>query len=147
MPRIRYDLGLVIASSMLLACADEDSSHDAGSMHAGSDASAASPRDAQTDAGTEPIHLSVADHGTQVQAAIGQRVDVTLQTIGEGRYVEPYLSSDAVKFLGMGVPPGQDPGGPTQVFHFLCVDKGTSGITILHSLGKAPDFQLRLQCG
>jgi len=49
------------------------------------------------------------------------------------------------KRLGMDYPAAQNPGGPTQIYYFRCVAKGSSLIMIPHSNGDT--FTVTLHCG
>jgi hypothetical protein len=80
------------------------------------------------------IQLSGEDGNKTVAAAVGQEIDVTLQTIGPGQFAAPELSSAALAFIGMSFPAVQDPGGPTQVYRFNAVSSGTAVITIRHTV-------------
>ena len=93
----------------------------------------------------EAAELTARDSGKDINLAMNQHVYLTLQTVGPGQFGEPELSSDAVRFEGMILPPSQNPGGPTQVYHFRTVAAGTSLLTIPHDSGSAP-FTARLFC-
>jgi hypothetical protein len=83
------------------------------------------------------IALGKSDSGRSITAAEGDRIEVTLQTIGPGRYDSPILSSGSVRFLGesQGAP---NPGGPLQLFRFDAVATGRADVTIPHS-GESPN--------
>ena len=88
---------------------------------------------------TQTISLGNADAGRTVVAAVGDKVEVTLQTIGPGQYGNPIVSSGAVMFLGeasAGVP---NPGGARQLYRFEAVATGRTDITIPHT-GDVPEF-------
>jgi hypothetical protein len=82
----------------------------------------------------EVIPLTMEDLEKTVSAALGQEIDVTLQTIGPGQFAAPELSSSAVEFIEMSFPPNQNPGGPTQLYRFNAVSSGTVVITIKHTV-------------
>jgi hypothetical protein len=87
--------------------------------------------------GSRTISLSNADSGRTVVAAVGDKIDVTLQPIGPGQYGPP-STSVSVTFLGESSPPGQpNPGGVRQLYRFEVVASGRADITIPHS-GSAP---------
>jgi hypothetical protein len=102
-------LPFLIATLLLVACSGTD----------GSD--------------TTPIVLSGANSGSTVTAAVGQELDVTLQTIGPGEYGTPSLSSPAIRFLDVSYPPQQNPGGPRQLFRFGAVSAGTVEVSVPHT--------------
>ncbi len=88
--------------------------------------------------GTTPIALSGADSGNTVTVAVGQELDVTLQTIGPGEYGTPSLSSPAIRFLDVSYPPQQNPGGPRQLFRFQAVSAGTVEVSVPHTVKDLP---------
>lgn len=90
------------------------------------------------DSAQPAIALSSADTGSNVPAAPGQDIDVTLSTIGPGEYSTPSISSDSVQFLGVITPAAQNPGGPTQEFQFGVERPGTAVITIPHTVKSTP---------
>jgi hypothetical protein len=63
--------------------------------------------------------------------AIGQDIDIHMQTVGPGDFGSPpTLSGSAIEFLGVGPGPGtNDPGGIVQVFHFKGVVSGRTIVT------------------
>ena len=86
--------------------------------------------------GNQTISLNNADSGGTVVAAVGDKIEVTLQTIGPGQYGIPNSSSVSVMFLGESSPPGQpNPGGVRQLYRFEVVASGRADITIPHSGG------------
>jgi hypothetical protein len=87
-------------------------------------------------AGSQTISLSNADSGETVVAAVGDKIEVTLQTIGPGQYGTPTVSSVSVMFLGESSPPGQpNPGGVRQLYRFEADSSGRADIAIPHSGG------------
>jgi hypothetical protein len=86
--------------------------------------------------GSETISLNNADSGRTVVAAVGDKVEVTLQTVGPGQYGIPTSSSASVIFLGESSPPGQpNPGGVRQLYRFEAVASGRADISIPQSGG------------
>lgn len=81
-----------------------------------------------------PISLADEDTGSTVEAEIGQRIEVTLHTIGPGSYESPSSSKPVLDFLGEHNPSPQTPAGPTQVYVFLAQAGGTVTVTIPHSV-------------
>ena len=76
---------------------------------------------------------------TSFSIALGQEIDIFLQTIGPGEYgAPPTVNGSAITFLE--VTPGglNDPGGPTQLFHFRGVEPGTAIITFTNDCGCPP---------
>lgn len=84
------------------------------------------------------VELDREDSGKTIEAALGQEIEITLQTIGPGRYGTPSISSRALRFIDVvfGAPV---PGGPTQIFRFSTEETGSAMITITHTESN-PDF-------
>ena len=80
------------------------------------------------------VALQASERNRRVAAAVGDRIEITLQTIGSGEYASPpTISSPAVAFLnvvGCGEPV---PAGATQCFHFRAAARGQAVITFTHS--------------
>jgi len=109
------------------------------------------PEEETSDAGPEAVsgaprvELSGGDRGKVVSVIVGRNVDITLQTIGPGQYGDPEVSSDNVRFQEVELAPVQNPGGPTQIFHFECAAVGSAMIMISHTGGREA-FTVTLQC-
>src|ERR1700693_5780016 len=104
----------------------------------------AAPAQAPSPAQRPPVSLNRANDGQQVSAKVGQPIVVTLQTIGEGQYGTPQISSRAVRFESVVFPAGQNPGGPTQVYRFTAVAEGKAKIRIPHT-GSNPAVTFTIQ--
>ena len=80
------------------------------------------------------VALKASDRNRRVSAHVGDRIEVTLQSIGPGEYASPpAISSSSVEFLdvaGCGQPV---PAGQTQCFHFRAVQSGMAVITFTHT--------------
>lgn len=81
------------------------------------------------------VSLTNADHGRSLAVLVGDKIEITLRTIGPGEYGTPVLSSGSIRFLSMDYPRLQNPGGPTQVYRFEAVAVGRAEITIPHEGG------------
>jgi hypothetical protein len=67
-----------------------------------------------------------------VVAAVGDKIEVTLQTIGPGQYGTA-TSSSSVRVLGEAPPAGEpNPGGVRQLYRFEAVASGRASIAIPH---------------
>jgi len=76
--------------------------------------------------------------GRTLSVAVGQHLDVTLQTLGPGEYAAPpTISSAAVSFLGDTLVGPPVPAGPTQVFRFRADLAGQAVVTFRHT-GNSP---------
>lgn len=84
---------------------------------------------------TEPILLSGTDSGGSISVGVGQELQITLQTIGPGRYGVPETTSSTVQIIGEGDAGLQNPGGPRQVFRFYGVEPGEAEIRIPYENG------------
>lgn len=91
------------------------------------------PSNADAGSPTSPLALKVDASGTSVQLAVGQRLEVTLGTIGGDSWGEPRLSSAALRFVQGFLPRRQNPGGPTTVFVFQAISAGRVELTIPHT--------------
>ncbi|HXK09287.1 MAG TPA: hypothetical protein VMT70_06580 [Vicinamibacteria bacterium] len=83
--------------------------------------------------GSQTISLGNADAGRSVVASVGDKVEVTLQTIGPGQYGDPVVSSGSVMFLGVSEAGPPIPAGATQLYRFEAVAPGPAGIAIPHT--------------
>ena len=81
----------------------------------------------------QTLRLDNGDGGRRLMAAIGDTIEVTLQTIGPGHYGSPVLSSGSVVFLGESSAGPTVPAGPTQLYRFEVVAPGLAEITIAHT--------------
>jgi len=91
------------------------------------------------------LFLTNANDGQRVAAALGQRVEVKLATIGPGNYGDPIVSSSAIQFRNMAWPQSQNPGGPTQIYVFEAMAEGEAEIRIPHSVEGS--FSVTVQVG
>jgi hypothetical protein len=86
---------------------------------------------------TARINLDDSSNGHAISVTPGDRIDVTLQTIGPGRYETPTVSG-SIRFLGESDAGLQNPGGPRQLFRFEAVTVGRGEITIPHTILEPP---------
>jgi len=70
--------------------------------------------------------------------APGDKIDITLQTIGPGQYETPTVSSGSVRFLGESTAGTPNPAGPRQLFRFEAMTVGRAEITIEHTILDPP---------
>jgi len=69
-----------------------------------------------------------------LRVALGQELDITLQTIGPGRYDSlPAISSPAIRFLDMSFVGPAVPAGPTQLFRFKAEARGQAVVSFYQS--------------
>jgi hypothetical protein len=81
--------------------------------------------------GDSIVALDAGDRDRHISAHVGDRIDVTLQSIGGGEY-SPALSSSAIAFLNVEYC-GTVPAGVTQCFHFRAASPGQVLLTFTHS--------------
>jgi hypothetical protein len=81
------------------------------------------------------LSLNRGNDGKRVTAAVGQRIEIKMQTIGGGQYGAPEISSPAVRgdspafvYAKFAVP-----AGPTQIYGFTAVAEGEARIRIRHT--------------
>jgi hypothetical protein len=112
-------------------------------------ASAIAPRGITDERGnmSGKVALNREDGGTVVRVAVGNEVDIMLQTIGPGSFGDPEVSSGSIQFLDVSLAKVRSPGGPTQVFRFRAVENGQTLIRIPHTADgpfSNPDFTITL---
>jgi hypothetical protein len=78
------------------------------------------------------LSLDNRNSGQRVTAAVGQPIQITLQTIGPGQYVSPQISSPAIRFVSAGFAEKPNPGGPRQIYRFRAGSEGEAHISIPH---------------
>jgi len=93
---------------------------------------------------TQELSLNRENDGQRVSAKVGHPIIVCLQTIGMGHYDTPQMSSNVIRFDGAVFPAKQNPGGPTQVYHFSATAEGEAKISIPHT-GSNPTVTFTIQ--
>jgi len=91
------------------------------------------------------LFLTNANDGQRVAAVVGQRIEISLATIGPGSYGDPIVSSAAIRFRNVAWPKSQAPGGPTQIYIFQGAAEGEAEVRIPHS-GRG-SFSVTVQVG
>ncbi len=88
--------------------------------------------------GTEPLAVSGSPNRT-LFVALGQELDLTLQTVGPGEYQSPpTVSSPSIRFLDVAFVGPAVPAGPTQRFRFQAEAPGEAIILFQHSGSNPP---------
>lgn len=86
------------------------------------------------------VKLNADQRNQRISARVGQRIDITLQSVGPGEYaIPPILSATSVAFLDASHG-GAVPAGVTQYFHFRGASPGQTIVTFVHS-GNNPTVQ------
>ncbi|MEY4511463.1 MAG: hypothetical protein RLZZ450_3585 [Pseudomonadota bacterium] len=88
--------------------------------------------------GVSPVRLDNPASPATADLKTGQRLELTLRTVGGGGYAEPTVSSVALRFVESFLPRLQNPGGPTKVFVFEAASPGTVQVSIPHSARPDP---------
>src|SRR5258707_15189651 len=94
-------------------------------------AAGAEPADAGDQAAAPDFSLTSGSNGQTVAARVGQTIVIRLGWIGPVDGYDgtpPMISSAAVTFVGATFPMAQNPGGPTEDFHFLAARAGSAVI-------------------
>jgi len=96
------------------------------------------------------ISLDSSSNGHTISVAPGDKIDITLQTIGPGQYETPTVSSGSIRFLGESSAGLPNPGGPRQLFRFEAMTVGRAEITIRHTaldppLPQTPPFAIAVE--
>jgi len=80
------------------------------------------------------VALTASDRNRRVGAHVGDRIEITLQTIGSGEYASPpAISSPALSFLDVAGCGDPIPSGGTQCFHFCATQPGTAVVRFTHT--------------
>jgi hypothetical protein len=81
------------------------------------------------------VSLTNGDSGRAVSVAVGDGIDITLQTVGPGQYsTNPTVSSGVLRFVSVSDVRPPNPGGPRQLFRFDTVGQGRATISIPHTV-------------
>jgi hypothetical protein len=96
-------------------------------------------------ANQQDLFLTNSNDGQRVAAVVGQRIEISLATIGPGSYEAPEISSATIRFMNVAWPKCQTPGGPTQIYIFQATAEGEAEIRIPHS-GRG-SFSVTVQVG
>jgi hypothetical protein len=78
------------------------------------------------------LYLKNTNTGQHITAAVGQPIQITLQTIGPGEYDSPQISSSAIRFESVAFAKEPIPAGPTQIYRFRAVSEGEAQVKIPH---------------
>ena len=85
---------------------------------------------------TDSIAIVAGGSETFTRVAVGQRVNVTLFTVGPGEFDSlPTLSSSNLRFLDVAVVGPYVPAGPRQLFRFTAAAPGRVVVSFQHSEG------------
>ena len=90
------------------------------------------------------LSLNFTNNGQHLAATVGQRIEITLGTVGPKQYGTPQVSSPAIRLesVALAVPP--NPGGPTYVYIFETAAEGEAQVKIPIINSENPDWTKRL---
>ncbi|HTS38162.1 MAG TPA: hypothetical protein VMH04_20980 [Candidatus Solibacter sp.] len=83
------------------------------------------------------LSLTQEHDGQNFAAAVGERIEITLQSIGPQKWATPQISSSVVRFEDVVLKMPPNPGGPTQVFVFTAAEAGRARIQIPNTVSDA----------
>jgi len=103
---------------------------------------------AERAAGTDTNLLSLGsnNNGKRVTVAVGQAIEITLQTIGPQQYGAPKISSEAVRYESVALKMPPNPGGTTRVLRFHAVAEGEATIQLI-SINPENVFAVTVEVG
>jgi hypothetical protein len=76
------------------------------------------------------LSLNVTNNGQHLSATVGQRIQITLGTVGPKYYGTPQVSSPAIRLESVELAGQQNPGGPTYVYFFEATAEGEAQVKI-----------------
>jgi hypothetical protein len=106
-----------------------------------------------TSSNQQLLSLNFANSGQQVAAAVGQRIEITLGTVGPRQYGDPQVSSSVIRLDSVALATPVNPGGPTFVYMFEAAAEGEAQIKIPiinsqdQDLTKRLTFTVRIRVG
>jgi archaellum component FlaF (FlaF/FlaG flagellin family) len=99
------------------------------------------------------LSLNFTNNGQQVAAEVGQRIEITLGTVGPRQYGDPQISSSVIRLDSVALATPVNPGGPTFIYMFEAAAEGEAQvkIPIINSqdqyLTKRLTFTVRIRVG
>jgi hypothetical protein len=106
-----------------------------------------------TSSNQQLLALNFTNNGQQVAAAVGQRIEITLGTVGPRQYGDPQISSSVIRLDSVALATPINPGGPTFIYMFEAAVEGEAQvkIPIIYSqdqdLTKRLTFTVRIRVG
>jgi hypothetical protein len=76
------------------------------------------------------LSLNFTNNGQQVAAAVGQRIEITLGTVGPRQYGDPQISSSVIRLDSVALATPVNPGGPTFIYMFEVAAEGEAQVNI-----------------
>jgi hypothetical protein len=106
-----------------------------------------------TSSNQQLLSLNFTNNGQQVAAAVGQRIEITLGTVGPRRYGDPQISSSVIRLDSVALATPVNPGGPTFIYMFEAAAEGEAQVKIPvidsqdQDLMKRLTFTVRIRVG
>jgi hypothetical protein len=90
------------------------------------------------------LSLNFENSGQNLDATVGQQIEITLGTVGPKQYGTPQVSSPAIRLESVELAGPQNPGGPTYVYFLEAAAEGEAQVTIPIVHSENPDWAKRL---
>jgi hypothetical protein len=90
------------------------------------------------------LSLNFTNDGQQVAASVGQRIEITLGTVGPRQYGDPQISSSVIRLDGVALATPVNPGGPTFIYMFEAAAEGEAQVKIPIMNSQDQDLTKRL---
>ena len=106
-----------------------------------------------TSSNQQLLSLNFTNNGQQVAAAVGQRIEITLGTVGPRQYGDPQISSSVIRLDSVALATPVSPGGPTFIYMFEAAAEGEAQVKIPminsqdQDLAKRLTFTVRIRVG
>ena len=81
-----------------------------------------------TSSNQQLLALNFTNNGQQVAAAVGQRIEITLGTVGPRQYGDPQISSSVIRLDSVALATPINPGGPTFIYRFEAAVEGEAQV-------------------
>ncbi|MGH9544343.1 MAG: hypothetical protein ACRD23_03925 [Terriglobales bacterium] len=101
--------------------------------------------EASTSGNQQTLILSFTNNGQHLVATVGQRIEITLGTVGPQQYGIPQVSSPAIRFENVALAFPLNPGGTTFIYIFEATAAGEAHVTIPTINSDDPDSTKRLK--
>jgi hypothetical protein len=78
----------------------------------------------------ELLSLNFTNNGQHLTATVGQRIEISLGTIGPKQYGDPQISSPAIQLDSVGIDWPPNPGGATHIYMFEAAAEGEAEVKV-----------------
>jgi hypothetical protein len=76
------------------------------------------------------LALDFKNNGQRLAARVGQKIEITLGTVGPKQYGDPQVSSDAIRLESVALDWPANPGGPTFIYVFEATSEGEARVEV-----------------